>query len=696
MQEHLNPFNVFIFLIVLVALGILFVIFVIIKDNKNVGGFSVVPIEPEQIQQENLYTNDTDTVTPIIQDNPPPPTPTPPFPEPQKKKGKGGLFGSLKNKIPFGKKKDMIEAIDIPEATQFPSLKDHLESEEKKRAALQERVRLSQNEANLDNSNNPIDLNKENLSQQEKQNIDQEIETSFQLDELKDNHEKTNKLLKEKNDELQTVKNSLESELKNRKEFNKVKDILEKELSDTKTQAKKVQGDLSATTIEAETHKKRVNQLEDKVTKLEKSMLEKEDELEKLNKKLSATPPPAETKLETKKEHSEDIKEDEKPIETPPVQEEETSQAEKPIEEPKTEAPLDNKTTASEQPNETPEAPLQKNPNPPSEPEKAKAEEPKIDEKSEEKSTEETPNANPETPAEEPKQNLETEQKEPQEEPQKVDTPKPTEPANEEKPSEEPAQIPVEDKNPVNEKNDTPNNAAQNPEKNEDEASDKSSDKISENKTDEIKEKTLEAQPDTQNTQEPDNSKPEATPENPLREEKIDIKLPESADQIDVDEQTINKNDAPKSDTPTYKPNTTDTKTSLHLSEPVSVSPPKIVPNDDPSGNAIDLSDVHSEAEKVIHQKIEEEKKLQNSELTNTENPVESQQKEQTDEGAEEKKVEIKESPEENQEKPFLKLKPDIMVSKDSKDEEPKSDEPMADKPKSEEEGSKEEEPNKE
>ena len=61
----------------------------------------------------------------------------------------------------------------------------------------------------------------------------------------------------------------LKNELNNRKEFNKIKDILEKDLREAKDRARNVQLELNAAKTEAEESKKRIDQLEDKVTKME-------------------------------------------------------------------------------------------------------------------------------------------------------------------------------------------------------------------------------------------------------------------------------------------------------------------------------------------------------------------------------------------------------------------------------------------
>ncbi len=129
------------------------------------------------------------------------------------------------------------------------------------------------------------------LSMEEEKRIEAEIGLTSQLNELKEKYELLDRLFKEKSSALEKSEESLQNELKNRKEFNKVKDILEKELKDTKDKARNVQAEMNASQAEAESDQKRINQLEEKVTKLEKTMIAKEDEISDLRKRLPISEP---------------------------------------------------------------------------------------------------------------------------------------------------------------------------------------------------------------------------------------------------------------------------------------------------------------------------------------------------------------------------------------------------------------------
>lgn len=124
------------------------------------------------------------------------------------------------------------------------------------------------------------------LSKEEELKIEKEIEVSSQLDELKEKHERLDKLFKEKSDEFIKIQAALDAELRNRKEFNKVKDILEKEISDTKDKLRKAQVETSTAKTEADSYKKRINILEEKTTRLEKDIISKEHEIDNLVKRL--------------------------------------------------------------------------------------------------------------------------------------------------------------------------------------------------------------------------------------------------------------------------------------------------------------------------------------------------------------------------------------------------------------------------
>ncbi len=86
-------------------------------------------------------------------------------------------------------------------------------------------------------------------------------------------------LFQEKSLELEKVLKSLSIENKTHKEFNKVKDILEKEIKDKKDQNRQLQMELLNSQTEAQTFLKRVNQLEEKIKTLENEIKDKEAEI---------------------------------------------------------------------------------------------------------------------------------------------------------------------------------------------------------------------------------------------------------------------------------------------------------------------------------------------------------------------------------------------------------------------------------
>ena len=91
--------------------------------------------------------------------------------------------------------------------------------------------------------------------------------------ELKAQYAKLEALFAEKSLNLEKSEKNLNNELKNQKEFNKVKDILEKELKESKDRLRQFQGDLSTAETDTQTQLKRVSQLEEKVKNLEGDIL---------------------------------------------------------------------------------------------------------------------------------------------------------------------------------------------------------------------------------------------------------------------------------------------------------------------------------------------------------------------------------------------------------------------------------------
>ncbi len=94
--------------------------------------------------------------------------------------------------------------------------------------------------------------------------------------ELKAKYAKIEALFAEKSLNLEKSEKTLSNELKNQKEFNKLKDILEKELKDSKDKISSLQADVRTAQTETQTQLKRVSQLEEKVKILERDVLTSE------------------------------------------------------------------------------------------------------------------------------------------------------------------------------------------------------------------------------------------------------------------------------------------------------------------------------------------------------------------------------------------------------------------------------------
>ncbi len=98
-------------------------------------------------------------------------------------------------------------------------------------------------------------------------------ELQAQYKELEEKYNRLDALFNEKSDNLEKTEKNLAHEIKTHKEFNKVKDILEKELKETKDRCRNLQIDVTSAQTEADTYLKRVNQLEEKIKKLEIGVL---------------------------------------------------------------------------------------------------------------------------------------------------------------------------------------------------------------------------------------------------------------------------------------------------------------------------------------------------------------------------------------------------------------------------------------
>ncbi len=116
--------------------------------------------------------------------------------------------------------------------------------------------------------------------------ITQTATDSPEFMELKAKHERLEALFQEKSQDLQKKEHELANELKIRKDFNKVKDLLEKEIKELKEKNHKLSLEISAAQMEVENQKKRSSQLEEKSNKKDKELLARENKINELTKQL--------------------------------------------------------------------------------------------------------------------------------------------------------------------------------------------------------------------------------------------------------------------------------------------------------------------------------------------------------------------------------------------------------------------------
>lgn len=119
------------------------------------------------------------------------------------------------------------------------------------------------------------------LSNEEEKNLEEEISLSAELSELKEKYVILDKLFKEKQNEFELVQRELKNEIKGRKEFNKIKDLLEKELRDVKDGHNSLRNDIASAETKSMSFQRRIEQLEGRVTSKEKEIAGKEKEVEK-------------------------------------------------------------------------------------------------------------------------------------------------------------------------------------------------------------------------------------------------------------------------------------------------------------------------------------------------------------------------------------------------------------------------------
>lgn len=120
----------------------------------------------------------------------------------------------------------------------------------------------------------------------DKNSVETESDLALRHDELEKKHseliekyQKLDALFQEKSQDLEKSEKALSNEVKHRKDFNKVKDLLEKELKDSKDKCRELEVQLTAAQTEGNSYLKRVNQLEENIKTLEKNILAKEEEI---------------------------------------------------------------------------------------------------------------------------------------------------------------------------------------------------------------------------------------------------------------------------------------------------------------------------------------------------------------------------------------------------------------------------------
>ena len=115
-----------------------------------------------------------------------------------------------------------------------------------------------------------------------------ETELALEVDDLRlkiaesqAKYQKLDALFQEKSADLEKCRKELAVELRAHKEFNKVKDILEKEIKDAKDRNRDFQHEVATAQAESQASIKRISQLEERLKRLEKDIREKEEAIKK-------------------------------------------------------------------------------------------------------------------------------------------------------------------------------------------------------------------------------------------------------------------------------------------------------------------------------------------------------------------------------------------------------------------------------
>ncbi len=122
------------------------------------------------------------------------------------------------------------------------------------------------------------DINEEGVEPLD-ENLIESDESLQNFKELENKYESLNQLLKEKSEDLEKAQETLNNELKNREDYQKVKNLLEEELLDVKDRARQIQKEKESLETEFAKTNNILPELEEKANKLEEELLKREEEL---------------------------------------------------------------------------------------------------------------------------------------------------------------------------------------------------------------------------------------------------------------------------------------------------------------------------------------------------------------------------------------------------------------------------------
>lgn len=224
----------------------------------------------------------------------------------------GGFWAKLTSKIGKNKENPLD---DIPEPTPLPSLQEHLDTlkkgQSKRRDQGQEEDTVSDSGkavtgtaamrttsvAEQEQSSEKMNVPKESVVEgnnspdlpiaKPSESMERELEASSQLEALKAKYKKLDEMFQEKSEELQKADNTLMNEMKNRQDFDKLKELLEGELRDVKGRARELQQSLRDARMETEFQKNQAVELKEQISQLEVNLDKKDDALDKIQFKAS-------------------------------------------------------------------------------------------------------------------------------------------------------------------------------------------------------------------------------------------------------------------------------------------------------------------------------------------------------------------------------------------------------------------------